>query len=245
MLQDYATQSAPRSRGSSLAGSVAIHIALLIVLFQFRASLETRLNRYTATTLYVAGRPTSHAPRAREGEVPRPSAARVEPSCARRKVAFARARPGSARAAGTRHHPQGATARSSAAATCSCTGASRTCVSRVCIDSTRHPVHTAFRSSTDGLVRRRTCRYRPGHSQTSGRGRQLPYGASRHSPAGYRRQDPRSQPDSTPPSLPRTRTAQARSHLRRDSAGLRPLSLRQSRLPSPKPPARLSLPPWQ
>ena len=36
-----------------MAGSVAIHIALLIVLFQFRASIETRVNRYTATTLYV------------------------------------------------------------------------------------------------------------------------------------------------------------------------------------------------
>lgn len=36
-----------------MAGSVAIHIALLIVLFQFRATIETRLNRYTATTLYA------------------------------------------------------------------------------------------------------------------------------------------------------------------------------------------------
>ena len=36
-----------------MAGSVVIHIALLIVLFQFRASIETRLNRYTATTLYI------------------------------------------------------------------------------------------------------------------------------------------------------------------------------------------------
>ena len=53
MFEDYATQSAPRSRGTSLAGSVAIHIGILIVVFQLRSSVETRLNRYTATTLYV------------------------------------------------------------------------------------------------------------------------------------------------------------------------------------------------
>ncbi len=36
-----------------MAGSVAIHIAVLIVIFQFRSTLEANLNRYYSVTLYV------------------------------------------------------------------------------------------------------------------------------------------------------------------------------------------------
>ena len=62
MLEDYATQPAPRSRVTSLAGSVVIHLAVLIVVFQFRSSIEAHLNRYNATTLYVP--PVESAPAA-------------------------------------------------------------------------------------------------------------------------------------------------------------------------------------
>ena len=60
MLEDYAKQPATRSRATSLAGSVAIHVAVLIVVFQVHYSVEARLNRYTATTLYVP--PVESAP---------------------------------------------------------------------------------------------------------------------------------------------------------------------------------------
>lgn len=53
MLEDYATQPAPGSRSISLAGSVAIHVALLVVVFQLRSSVEAHMARYTATTLYT------------------------------------------------------------------------------------------------------------------------------------------------------------------------------------------------
>ena len=62
VLEDYATQPAPRSRVTSLAGSVVIHLAVLIVVFQFRSSIEAHLNRYNATTLYVP--PVESAPAA-------------------------------------------------------------------------------------------------------------------------------------------------------------------------------------
>jgi len=60
VFEDYATQPAPRSRVTSLAGSLVIHLAVLIVVFQFRSSIEAQLNRYNATTLYVP--PVESAP---------------------------------------------------------------------------------------------------------------------------------------------------------------------------------------
>src|SRR5258708_35929290 len=53
VLNRYQTGPAPRSRSTSLAGSVAIHVGILLIVFQVRSPLESPTTRYTATQLYV------------------------------------------------------------------------------------------------------------------------------------------------------------------------------------------------
>src|SRR5260370_2914816 len=53
VLNSYQTGPAPRSRSTSLAGSVAIHVGILLIVFQVRSPLESPTPRYTATQLYV------------------------------------------------------------------------------------------------------------------------------------------------------------------------------------------------
>jgi protein TonB len=53
VLNIYETEPAPRSRSLSVAGSAAIHLAVLLIVIQVRAPLQSHLPRYTATQLYL------------------------------------------------------------------------------------------------------------------------------------------------------------------------------------------------
>ncbi len=53
MFTDYGGGFAPRSKASSLAGSVAIHLAILLFVFQIRSPVEPPSPRYAATQLYA------------------------------------------------------------------------------------------------------------------------------------------------------------------------------------------------
>jgi len=53
VLNIYEMGLAPRSRSLSVAGSAAIHLAVLLIVLQVRSPLESRQPRHTATQLYL------------------------------------------------------------------------------------------------------------------------------------------------------------------------------------------------
>src|SRR5260370_32614811 len=70
VLNSYQTGPAPRSRSTSLAGSVAIHVGILLIVFQVRPPLESPTPRYTATQLYVPAAVSVPAAAARVKKTP-------------------------------------------------------------------------------------------------------------------------------------------------------------------------------
>ncbi len=81
VLNSYQTKPAPRSRSAALAGSVAIHLGILLIVLQVHSPLESQAPRYIAMQLYVPAAVSgpAAATRVKEGPPlprvsPRPSA---------------------------------------------------------------------------------------------------------------------------------------------------------------------------